>query len=313
MRLAPFSIEWPHGKTFAFTIFDDTDLSTFANVAPVYELLEECRIITTKSVWPIKGNSNPRVGGDTCENKDYLNWIYRLKHSGFEIALHNVTFHTSTRLQIQRGFERFKELFGDYPTSFANHTGCNEGIYWGDARLTGGRRFVYNILTRFKRRNQFRGHLEGDELFWGDLSREKLTFVRNFVFRDINTLKRCPFMPYHDPAKPFVNYWFASSEGAKVEAFNRCLRESNQDRLEEEGGACIMYTHLAGGFYQRGQLNSDFERLIKRLSQKNGWFVPVSTLMDYILEKRGPYTINDTERKWLEWRWLCDKLIIGSS
>src|SRR5574337_63556 len=189
MRLAPFSIEWPHGKTFAFTIFDDTDLSTFANVAPVYELLEECRIITTKSVWPIKGNSNPRVGGDTCENKDYLNWIYRLKHSGFEIALHNVTFHTSTRLQIQRGFERFKELFGDYPTSFANHTGCNEGIYWGDARLTGGRRFVYNILTRFKRRNQFRGHLEGDELFWGDLSREKLTFglelVQHLLYKSV--------------------------------------------------------------------------------------------------------------------------------
>ena len=36
--------------------------------------------------------------------------------------------------------------------------------------------------------------------------------VRNFVFSDINTLKSCPYMPYQDPTKPYVNYWFASSE-----------------------------------------------------------------------------------------------------
>ena len=32
-------IDWPDGKDFAFTIFDDTDLATLENVPPVYELL----------------------------------------------------------------------------------------------------------------------------------------------------------------------------------------------------------------------------------------------------------------------------------
>ena len=55
-------------------------------------------------------------------------------------------------------------------------------------------------------------------------------------------------MPYHDPDRPYVNAWFAASEGADVTAFNRCLSEEHQDRLEAEGGACIMYTHFASGF-----------------------------------------------------------------
>ena len=33
-----------------------------------------------------------------------------------------------------------------------------------------------------------------------------------------------------------------------VNIFNKCLSNKNQDRLENEGGACIMYTHFADGF-----------------------------------------------------------------
>jgi len=32
-------IHWPDNKQFAYTIFDDTDVSTLCNSAPVYELL----------------------------------------------------------------------------------------------------------------------------------------------------------------------------------------------------------------------------------------------------------------------------------
>ena len=58
---------------------------------------------------------------------------------------------------------------------------------------------LYNLLTRFRNRGKYRGHVEGDPYFWGDLCRQKIKYYRNFTFRDINTLKACPFMPYHDP------------------------------------------------------------------------------------------------------------------
>jgi hypothetical protein len=86
-------------------------------------------------------------------------------------------------------------------------------------------------------------------------------------------------MPYHDPDRPFVRNWFASSEGPSVESFDRTLSEANQERLEIEGGACIMYTHFANGFYDNGCLDSRFVRLMQRLGSRPGWFVPVSTLL----------------------------------
>jgi len=68
-------------------------------------------------------------------------------------------------------------------------------------------------------------------------------------------------MPYHDPERPYVNYWFASSEGEDVEAFNKCIAEQAQDRLEQEGGACIMYTLFAKDFIKKVKLVLDLNFL----------------------------------------------------
>ena len=69
-----------------------------------------------------------------------------LQAGGFEIALHNVTYHTSTRQETADGLERFFRLFGHYPHTMANHTGCRESIYWGRARLSGFHRVIYDLL-----------------------------------------------------------------------------------------------------------------------------------------------------------------------
>jgi hypothetical protein len=118
-------------------------------------------------------------------------------------------------------------------------------------------------------------------------------------------------MPYHDSQRPYVNYWFASSEGADINFFNKCISEKNQDRLEKEGGACIMSTHFAKGFYKNGVVNPRFKFLMKRLSKKNGWFVPVSTMLDYLLKIKGCHNITDKERNQLERKWLFNKIMIG--
>jgi hypothetical protein len=300
-------IEWPDEKQFAFTIFDDPDLDTVENVSAIYPFLRDLGFRTTKAVWPVRGRSIPKIGGATCEDEQYLKRILNLKEQGFEIALHNVAYHTSTREETRHGLDVFSRLFGQYPHSMANHSGCNESIYWGNSRLSGFQKFLYNSL-HLSRRNVHQGHIETSPLFWGDLCRQKVKYVRNFHYGDINTLKACPLMPYHDSARPYVNYWFAASEGPRIQSFNRMMSEENQEKLASEGGACIIYTHLANGFLEKGRINNRFRELMERMSRLNGWFVPVHTLLDFILQVRGDHVITPAERNDLERRWLWHKV-----
>jgi hypothetical protein len=306
-------ITWPEGKDFAFTIFDDTDNQTLENGPAVYDFLTALGFRTTKSVWPLAGTDTPLVGGATCADAKYLEWVQDLQQRGFEIALHNVTYHTSARVETRAGLEHFRELFGTYPRAMANHCGCREAPYWADDRVSGINRLVYNVLSRYRFRGFSQGHRENSPLFWGDLCQAKIKYMRNFVFGNIDTLKACPFMPYHDPDRPLVNYWFAASEGGYPQSFVHTLSEANQDRLEAEHGACIMYTHLGDRFYYKGKLYAPFQSVMERLSRRNGWFVPVTTLLDYLLQVKGHHDITSWERARLERKWLWHKIRVGGT
>ena len=274
-------MDWPEGKRFAFTVFDDTDSATLANVGEVYALLNDLGLRTTKTCWPLRGEANRGANaGQTCEDADYLQWLLGLQDRGFELGWHGASWQSSCREETIRGLDAFAKQFGHDPKVGATHTGQNEGIYWAENRLSGLHSLLYSCLTRFRNRGHYRGQVESDPHFWGDLCKERIKYYRNFVFQDINTLKACPFMPYRDPYRPHVNLWFASSNGVDLSAYNRCLAEERQDRLEEEGGACIMYTHFAFGFMRDGKLEPRFRALMERLAQKGGWFVPVSRLLD---------------------------------
>lgn len=305
-------IAWPLGRKFAFTVFDDTDWSTVKNTAPVYSLLADLGLRTTKSVWPLAGDRAPKIGGSTCDDPEYLAWVKTVADRGFEIAWHMATYHTSARTETLRGLDRFRDTLGAWPRSMANHADCRENIYWGDARLSGLNRAMYNLLTRGRNRRRFTGHVEGDPLFWGDICRERISYVRNFVFSGVNTLTACPGMPYRDPDRPYVNAWFASSAGGDVSIFNRTVSEAAQERLEAEGGACVMYTHFARGFVTDGGLDPRFVELMTRLAGRPGWFVPVSTLLDFLVEHRGVHALTDRERARLERRWLIERALSGS-
>ena len=303
----------PDGKAFAFTIFDDPDSQTFEAGREVYSLLRDLGFRTTKGVWPVRGPREPSDHGITCaDDPAYVAWLQELQRAGFEIGYHNATLHTSDRQETLAGLERFAAYFGAYPKSMAHHYFCHENLYWGDGRVTGLYRFLYNLATRGQNRNQFFGHIPGHPYFWGDLCKERIKYVRNFAFAEINTLKACPWMPYHDPQRPYVNYWYASTEGSKASTFVDQLREENQDRLEQERGACIMYTHFGHGYYDDGKLVPGFRPLMERLAKKNGWFVPVSVLLDFLIEGRDP-VITDAQRTWLERRWLTHKIRFGTA
>jgi len=306
-------ISWPEGKRFAFTVFDDTDDSTLSNTRSVYSFLHDRGFRTTKSCWPTSTVADERAHmGQTCDDADYLRWLLELQSKGFEIGWHGSSWHSVGREHVFSAMDRFADLFKQYPRTATNHTRNAEGMYWAGYRLTGWRRIAYTLLTGFRNLGKYEGHIESSDYFWGDLCKEKVKYYRNFVFQDINTLKACPFMPYHDPVEPYVNHWFASSNGGNVRDYSKCIAERNQDRLEEEGGACIMYAHFARGFDEGGKLNEQFETLMDRLAKKSGWFVPVGTLLDYLLEKNGHHDITNVQRRRLERKWLLQKLLVGT-
>ena len=306
--MAYFPYTWPEGKRFAFSVFDDTDGSTLENTAEIYALLKDLGMRTTKSVWLLKNCQPCSPGGATCQDRDYLAWVKHLQASGFEVGYHMARCHSSIREETIEALTRFQLYFDHFPKVMANHSQCRENIYWGNNRFTGVNGWMYNLLTRFRQHQVFQGHVPESPYFWGDWCQEKIKYVRNFAFSDINSLKACPFMPYHDPARPFVSYWFASSKGNNVTVFNECLKEQAQDRLEEEGGACIMYVHFASRFYRDGEINPRFRFLMERLSKKNGWFVPTSTILDYLLKARGEHVVSSAERNRLERSWLQDQI-----
>ena len=304
---------WPGGKRFAFTVFDDPDAQTLETGREVYALLTDLGFRTTKAVWPIRGDGIPSDRGQTCAEDDYRKWVEELQACGFEIGFHNATSHTSPREETRRGLDTFARMFGEAPLAMANHYNCEEAIYFGEHRVSGVWRAAYNVVTRGRNRGRFHGHVAGHPYFWGDLCHDRVKYARNFVFRDVNTLAVCPWMPYHDPARPYVRYWFASSEGDKGPAFLERITEANQDRLEAEGGACLMYTHFAHGFVEHGRLVPRFVRLMERLARKDGWFVPVSVLLDELLSRRPDPVITAGQRATLERRWLFHKIRYGTA
>ena len=235
-------IRWPEGKTFAFSVFDDTDLATRENVAPVYDLLGGLGLRTTKSVWAVRGDGEPSIGGATCEDPGYRGRTLDCRRQYRLLARTGGSPRRCSRRTVMRSLDRFRQIYGHDPVVLANHADCLDSIYWGDARLDGASRVAYNLMTRLRNRGLFRGHREGDPLFWGDMCRARVRYVRNFTYADIDTLAACPVMPYHDPNRPYVNAWFASSEGRerRRRLFTRCDQKGT-DRLEATG--CLHHVH----------------------------------------------------------------------
>lgn len=296
-------VQWPGERAFAFTVFDDPDAQTVEGLRLVYDFLGNAGLRTTLGVWPCRPPRPRNSYGVTCANLNYRSYAQCLGRAGFEVGYHHTTPHSSFRSEIANGLDTFGEFFGSAPITMANHYNA-EAIYWGHNRLGGTRRILYRAANLARRGTPFSGHVDSSKYFWGDFCQQRVRYCRNFTYHDINTLRACPWMPYHDVERPFVNYWFASSYGATIRSFLTLLSEENQDRLEAEGGACIVYAHFGMGFVNDGGLDARFRFLMNRLKEKKGWFVPVRTLLDYLLSLRPDPAITSEQRRLMEWKWL---------
>src|SRR5690606_11618629 len=128
------NVAWPEGKKFAFTVFDDTDLSDLERGPDIYAFLREIGLRTTKSVWTIDNVEESTFGGSTCQDAAYLEWVLELQDAGFEIASHGAASASSPRAETLRGLETFEEMFGHYPRIHVNHHRNRDGLYWGASR-----------------------------------------------------------------------------------------------------------------------------------------------------------------------------------
>lgn len=299
-------VEFPDGRTFGFTIVDDTDQSTLRNVEPVYELLEELGFRTTKTVWTLPSDTFDLNFGESMRDPEYRDFVLGLRDDGFEIATHGSRGGSSRREEIFPAMDELTEVVGYRPRMHINHAANRDNVYWGPAKLTfGPYRWLYLATPK---KTPYEGHIEGGDWFWGDYVQDNVDYVVNFSFRDINLLNVNPKIPYHIPSKPYVNYWFHSSDAADINSFLDLLSPENLDQLEREGGVSIVYTHFGFGFVQNGQLHPQLRERLTDLASRPGWFVPASEMLDHLKDqgRGGELTLRETIR--LETIWLWERV-----
>ena len=92
------------------------------------------------------------------------------------------------------------------------------------------------------------------------------------------------------------------------------MTKENIDKLEKEGGLCIIYTHFASNFVDnKGNLNSDFVKSIEYIASKKGWFAPASEVLDYLLQQKEQENKSHYASKLylyrLDFKWMMDRVI----
>lgn len=304
----PPAFNFPDGKRFAFTILDDTDVATLANVRPIYDLFHDLGMRTTKTVWPVgcpEGSPNFSAS-DTLDDESYRNFVVDLHARGFEITWHGPTMESSRRERVIHGLQRFREIFGFAPRIHVNHAHNRDNLYWGHERLD-------DPLLRFLMRRAsgtsngyFGGHRPDSEFWWGDLCQESFEYARNLTCNQINTASFNPSMPYRDPRRALVPWWFSASDAEGVDEFNELLSSRNQDRLEAEGGFCIVATHLGKGFVNEGRVNAVTRNRLQELTARNGWFPTVGELLDWLRSQRATDSLPPSEWRRMQWSWARD-------
>jgi hypothetical protein len=281
-------LTFPDGKKFAFTIFDDTDVSTLEYIRPIYELLDRLGFRTTKSVWPLSYQGNSEYDGSaTLDDFEYAAFVHHLQERGFEIALHGARMGSSERPEIFRAFEKFQQNLGRYPAAYSAHAQNRDNLYWGVDRFRFWCwRWLYAAVGG-RRERTGEGHRPGSPFYWGDLAQQHLRYVRSFTYDELNLWNVTAAIPYRTADTPGVNAFFPGAFADNVEEFIELMSPARQIQLEREGGLAIVGTHFGKGFLCNGRVHPKVVELLTRLSQRPGWFTPVSTLLDYLVDLQG--------------------------
>lgn len=304
-------MKWPGDKSFAFTIVDDTDEATVNNVKPVYDLLYELGIITSKTVWTFP--SRDKYKGDTLSSSKYAQFIKNLSDRGYEIAFHGAGSGPFRRDEVLASLEIIKDLVGYYPRLYVNHAQNVGNLYWNEKRFSFPFDKLYSLAVRVINNEWIasQGEVEGSPYFWGDFAKKHIKYIRNRTFSGLNTIRYDNQMPYRNKRhEKYSNYWFSSSDAYNCIEFKKLLSKKNVDQLVKQRGCTIIYTHFAYGFVgDDGVIDPDFVSDMKYLSGKNGWFAPASTILDYINSNRKEdISISKLQDSFLDSIWFFERM-----
>jgi hypothetical protein len=270
--------------------------------------LEELGIRTTKTAWPVACPEGSRnfSSSQTLEDADYRAFLQDLQARGFEMAWHGATMESSTRERTLEAFQRFRDTFGHYPRVHANHAYNRENVYWGANRLD--QPLLKALYRRLNGRpaDYYQGDIEGSPYWWGDLCQQHIHYARNLTFDEINIGELNPSMPYHDPQRPLVRWWFSAADANDAIDFCRLVSSDNQTKLQRGGGICIVATHLGKGYARQGKVEPLIRRRLEELARRPGWFPPVGELLDWLRAQRASDSLPESEWKLMQWRWAHD-------
>ena len=300
---------FPHGKAFAFSVIDDTDVATTENVTPIYRLFEQLGMRTTKTVWSVGCPEGSECFGmsQTLDDEPYRAFIADLRGRGFEIASHGATMESSPRNRTLEGLERFRMTVGEYPGIHINHSNNRENLYWGLERVDEPLLKRLCALTG-THGDSFGGHVAGSPFWWGDRCRQHVRYSRNLTFDVVNLDRINPSMPYADPARPLVPFWFSASDAEGADEFVRLLTPRRIRELAREGGVCIVATHLGKGYERNGVVPAAVRERLELMTSLGAWCPTVSVLLDWLRERRGGRPLPAPEWRRMQWRWFRDLL-----
>jgi hypothetical protein len=304
---------YPGGAEFAFTVLDDTDDATLANCAPVYELLRDAGLRTTKTVWTLDVPPERRGiywAGETLRSPDYLAWVRELHRDGFEIAFHNAAMASSVREDTVMALDMLETELGRPVRLHCNHGQNRENLYWGKEKygsLPG--RAMLRFAGMFRPFAQYEGNNPGSEYFWADVADQRLSYMRRLAFRHLDGQGIPPGRPYREPGKLNHVVFFNTADAANVVQFNKLVTKKSIDQLRRRNGWAIVSTHFGKGFCRAGKLDRDFRNAIEYLSSLPGWYVPVSEMLDHLSSELGCDHLSPTERMWMECAHMFDRVV----
>jgi len=306
------SFKYPDSAEFAFTILDDTDDTTVANGCPIYDLLDRLDIRISKTVWAWDAppeKRGPYFKGETLSSPEYLQWVGTLADKGFEIAFHNATMGSSERSDTIKALDFIERELGKPVRLHCNHGQNRENLYWGRQRYSSMLIKLANAVhEKFSPGIAYEGNDIDSPYYWADVAMERLSYLRSFTFNKLNCAKIPPGRPYIDTMKRNTPLLFNTADAPDVAAFNKLVTVDSINQLRRQGGWAIISTHFGKGFFNNGVINSQFKEAMEYLATQPGWYVPVTTLLDFIAARYDKYELSRQHVFYMECLHVIDRL-----
>jgi len=215
------------------------------------------------------------------ETRNLYLWLWSM---GYEMNYHTTSSIEDNRTKTLKGFEIYKNLFGEYPKLYVDHgpTSENPEHITAQGSNVSSPYYLIDILDKYSKYlwPGFITHRGAVNLFNYSESGKNFPFFvcdnyRPILYEVNGTVVRAWFFIRNDfpNADPIVQY----------------LTYEAIDKLEEEYGLNIMYTHMHNWLYASGgkiYLNKTVADRIRYVTTKNIWIDLPTVVMDYLVARQ---------------------------